>query len=128
MSSLFGYDHEGGRLVIDQEEAETVKLVFEKVKEYTEHPPRELVETILEITAEKGETLTYEEAEQRVSYSDILVYLAKELNANEEVVKSLSKRHPEVLVGTFKQENAPTSEPIIPAQLWYEVQEKMKKQ
>lgn len=128
MGSIFGYDLEGDKLTINRDEAEIVKLVFEKVKEYTEHPPRELVDTVLEITAEKGEAITYEEAEQRVSYSDILAYLAKELNANEEVIKLLGKRNSDTLVGTLKRENAPTSEPIIPAGLWSEVQEKMKKQ
>ena len=125
---VFGYDQIDGKLVINTDEAEIVKYVFNKVNEYTEHPPKELVDRVLEIAAERGEVLTCEEAEQRVSYSDILIYLTKEMNVNDEFANTFKKSKPHTLKGTIRANNelAPNSDPILTKEMWESVQKKMK--
>lgn len=126
MEKLFGYDYVNGKLVISENEAKIVKYVFAKQEEYTENPPKELVDRVLEIARERGEELTYEEAKERVSYSAILEYITREMNLNEEFIKIIKKEHSQLLTGQFKITDS-TSEPIISKELWDKVQEKRKK-
>lgn len=125
---VLGYDQIDGKLVTNTDEAEIVKFIFNKVNEYTEHPPKELVDRVLEIAEENGEVLTYEEAEQRVSYSAILNYIAKEMNANEELVKILKRNDSHTLKGSlrYSDECAIKSESIITKEMWELAQKKMK--
>ena len=124
MKNLLGYDYVNGSLVINEDEAKIVKFVFARVKEYTDHPPKELVEVVLAIAQEKGEILTYEEAEKRVSYSAILDYIARELNANTEYIEQLNKSKPYPFIK--EQVEATSSHPIISKELWDKVQERLK--
>lgn len=125
---LLGYDSVDGELVINTDEAEIVKFTFNKVNEYTAHPPKELVDRVLEIAEENGEVLTYEEAEQRVSYSAILNYIAKEMNTNEEFGEILKRNTPHTLTGNLRDcdECALKSEPIVAQEMWELAQKKMK--
>lgn len=74
---VFGYNSDGS---INPAEAAAVRFIFAKNEEYCKHPPRELVERIIEIAMSHGETLEYEDAEKQVSYSSILEYIAREAN------------------------------------------------
>ena len=126
MKVPFGYDLVNGNLVINEEEAKILKYLYEKQEEYTDNPPKELVDRVLEIARERGEELTYEEAKERVSYSAILEYITREMNLNEEFIKIIKKEHSQLLTGQFKITDS-TSEPIISKELWDKAQEKRKK-
>lgn len=80
-NSLYGYKVVGnGHLVIDELPAENVKFIFRKVEEYSQNPPAELVERILEEYEAQGTILTYEEAVPLVSLSAVQEYVAEELS------------------------------------------------
>ena len=125
---VLGYDQVDEKLVINSDEAEIVKFTFNKATEYSEHPPKELVDRVLQIAEENGEVLTYEEAEQRVSYSAILNYIAKEMNANEEFATILKRNDPHTLKGSlrYSEECELKSEPILQKEMWELAQKKMK--
>ena len=125
MKNLLGYDCVDGKLVANEDEARIVKYIFAKQKEYTEHPPAELVNEFLEIAKAKGEILSYEEAEQRVPYSDILEYIAKEANSNSEFLEILRKSKPyQTPLRKGKIETTSSREPIVSKELWDKVQKK----
>ena len=125
MKNLLGYDYVDGKLVINEDEAKIVKYLYTKLEEYTENPPQELVERVLEIAREKGEELTYEEAKERVTYGAILKYITKEMNLNEEFIAILKKSSSHSFCGQFKNTNS-TDEPIINKEDWDKAQQKMK--
>lgn len=120
MEKVFGYDYVDGKLVVNADEAKAVKFVFEKHEEYVENPPKELVDRVLEIALEKGETLSYEEAKERVPYSYILEYIANE--ANTEFADILKKGK----LTQNKSDTTVTCEPIVSKELWDKVQSKLR--
>ena len=128
MKVPFGYDLVNGELVINEAEAKIIRYTFAKQNEYTDHPPKELVDRVLAIAQEKGEILTYEEAEERVSYSDVLAYISREINSNAEFAETLKKYKPEPLRGEFVETSNITSNPIISKEDWDKIQEKIKKE
>lgn len=76
----YGYKLIDGCLEIDKEQARNVQKIFEMYLEYTEHPPKELVERIITSSAENGNMLSYEDAEKLVPYEDILLYIEIQLD------------------------------------------------
>ena len=125
MENLLGYDYVDGKLVINEDEAKIVKYLYVKLEEYTENPPQELVEHVLERAREDGEELTYEEAKERVTLSAILEYITREMNSNEEFIAILKKSNPHSLCGQLKNTNS-ACEPIIAKEVWDAAQQKMK--
>lgn len=77
---IFGYKLENGKVVVDEDEAKAVKAVVEKFDVYMKHPPKELVDAVIEECAIEGEDISYEEAEKRVSYEAIVDYITCEIN------------------------------------------------
>lgn len=126
MKVPFGYDLVNGELVINEDEAKSIKYAYAKQEEYTDNPPQELVDRVLEIARERGEKLTYEEAKERVSYSDILDYIVREINSNAEFAETLKKYKPETLRWKFVETFNITSTPLISKEDWKKVQEKFK--
>lgn len=81
MEAPFGYRFIDGKLIADELEAEIVKWISDRHSKYQEHPPKELVERIIEETLiTEDSRLSYEEAEQKVSYQEILEYMTREVN------------------------------------------------
>lgn len=77
----FGYDRDAdGNLVVNEKEAEIIKLIFDHLIKYTEHPPKELVDAVIEEAENDYQTITYEEAEKKVSYDYIVGYIIDEAN------------------------------------------------
>ena len=120
MKKVFGFDNVDGKMVINAAEADVVKTVFNRVAGYVEHPPKILVEPVLESALKNGEIITYEEAEKRVPYSAILGYVARELNVE------LEKPYTGV-ISTEKGAEPSVSETIISKELWDKVQEKIQR-
>lgn len=118
MKKLLGYDYVDGKLVINDDGSKIVKFIFEKNEEYTKHPPKELVDKVLAIAQEKGKTLTYEEAEARVSYTAILEYIGKEIYEVPEFKETLDKleetHKANVLYGTLRKERNKASINMTP--------------
>ena len=119
MEKVFGYDYVDGKLVANDEEAKIVKFLYDKLAEYTEHPPKELVDGVLEAAQENGEILTYEEAEERVSYSAIMWYINKEIYANAEFKETLDKLgEPRLMYVRRSDGKDNNSTPIISKEDW----------
>lgn len=73
---LYGYKlDENKKLVVDELPAENVKFIFRKLQEYSENPPEELVQDVLEENPELG----YEIAKTMVTYDAIERYVAREI-------------------------------------------------
>lgn len=123
MEKLFGYDYVDGKLVVNVEEAKIIRTTFERVIEYTDHPPKVLVDRVIEISLENGESISYEDAEKRVSYSAILEYISKELN--EEFGEMFEKQiyHS---ISFEKGDGNVEHQPIVSKEQWDKVQEKIK--
>lgn len=128
MKAPLGYDFINGKLVINEEEGEIVKYIFEKNNEYVNNPPEELVRKVIEIYEDRGEEITYEDAKKEVSYSDILIYLTKEMNSNPEFIEILKKAHPSEISGELRKNEVERSEPIFSQEVWNKVQDKLKSQ
>lgn len=94
---VYGYKKVDGKLIVDMIEAENIKWMFHMVLQYTEHPPVSLVEAVIESAAAQGETITYEDAEKRVSYDAILHYMGRELNLKNKLFAHESEKTPEAL-------------------------------
>lgn len=121
-----GYDYVDRKLVANATEAEMIKSVFKKFEEYTENPPKVLVDSVLEMALENGEDLCCEDAKQRVSYSEILAFIANELNVefDEKLTMFKSSRY----VGRFEQgDPRKVSDQIVPKELWSVVQDKLRR-
>lgn len=77
----FGYEQNAeGQWVINDQESKIIKLIFNNYLEYRKHPPKELVDEIIEEVENNHETITYQEAEQKVSFERIDRYIADEIN------------------------------------------------
>ena len=126
MNVPFGYDLVNGELVINEDEAKIAKYTFAKQKEYTDNPPEELVQAVIERYESRGEEITYEDAKLKVSYSEILSYITNELNNNPEFVETLKKYKPYPLRGKFVETSNITSTPIISKEDWDKALEKSK--
>lgn len=75
----YRFDQSQG-MVHDPIPAEYVKFIFEKLAEYTENPPEELVQAIIDSYQERyGRLLSHDEAKWKISFAEMKDYLAKEL-------------------------------------------------
>lgn len=78
LQKLFGYTTAKDKSIPDTDDSEIVLFVFDKFNEYTENPPQELVQSILDSFKIKGEDISYEDAKALVPYTMIKKYIAKE--------------------------------------------------
>lgn len=79
--SEFGYDRNAeGEWEVNEQEAKIVQLIYNNFMQYMKHPPRELVDEIIEEVENNHQTITYQEAEQKVSFERIDRYIADEIN------------------------------------------------
>ena len=75
----YRFDQDKG-MVPDPISAEYVKFIFEKLAEYAENPPEELVQAIIDSYQEKYDRLlSQDEAKGKISFAEMKDYLAKEL-------------------------------------------------
>lgn len=78
MKMPYGYNDDS---TINPTEAENIRFLYEKINEYSENPPAELVEiTRKEMESRTDRKITYEEAKEHVSYSQVKDYVCKEIN------------------------------------------------
>lgn len=78
MKMLYGYNDDG---TINPTEAENIRFLYEKLNEYSENPPAELVEmTRKEMEARTDRKITYEEVKEHVSYFQVKDYVCQEIN------------------------------------------------
>ena len=86
----FGYDKIDGKLVKNEGQAAVVKYTFEKVNEYATNPPQEWIDEIIATAAEMGETITREEAINRVSLGRIYEQVWDELQDNPKFAETIA--------------------------------------
>lgn len=68
----FGYNNDT--------EKEIVQFIFQKQYDYTEHPPKPLVDVVIEKYENEGKAITYEKAEKEVSHYSVLRFIVNEIN------------------------------------------------
>lgn len=94
----FGYRYENGKIQSDEIDSTVVKWTFDTLKRYTEHPPKILVQDVIDTAIEeKGKIITYTDAEQLVSYSAIQSYLNYEVGLKYKYYHSLSDKNLDVM-------------------------------
>ena len=64
----------------DKDDSEIVLYVFDKFNEYTENPPKELVQSIIYTYRDEGKEISYEDAKALVPYEAIKRYISNEVN------------------------------------------------
>ena len=124
-----GYDRNGN---IIENEAAVVKYVFEKIKEYTDNPPTDMVEEKIAIAKEIGEEITYEEAAKLVTTSEIEYRIWDEIRANPELAKAVVEynrrvgynANPNELMGHLRTAEG-THQPLISTDDFEQVQKKL---
>ena len=122
MSEIFGYTRVNGNLEINESEAEIVRFYFNKTNEYSDNPPKELVLAVVEDYAARGETLSYEEAAEKVSYERILSHVQKEAYAKFKDFFDSKRREQaafSIKPGTLSGEK---HSPVVDPNLWALVQ------
>ena len=130
MEKILGYDEVDGGLVVNADEAEIVKFLYEKIEEYSANPPEVLVDAVIEKARENDEVITYEEAKQLVPFSAILEYINEEMNNNAEFREVIKKIHPHTLKGTLRtaEGHELIGDQIVAKELWDRAQAKLKNQ
>ena len=72
----FGYEWKNGELVINEKNQVNVKWIYEKITEYVNNPPDYLIKEIMDHSEEK---LSIQEACEKISLSQIEIYVLAEL-------------------------------------------------
>lgn len=134
--TVFGYDMQDGKLVVNPTEAEIVKYTFGKIGEYSTNPPAELVDEVISNKKEDGEEISYEEAKEMVSFTRIMDTVEGEIvakwgeyfkklrieNVNGEKVMYIGNMQCNMPEGIVRHE----IQPIVDKETWEAVQEKMR--
>ena len=124
-----GYDRNGD---VIENEAAVVKYVFEKIKEYTDNPPTDMVEEKIEIAKENGEEITYEEAAKLVTLSEIEYRIWDEIRTNPELAEAVVEynrrvgynANPNELMGHLRTAEG-THQPLISTDDFEQVQKQL---
>ncbi|MGN1183510.1 MAG: hypothetical protein ACI4SR_10925, partial [Faecalibacillus sp.] len=57
-----------------------VKYIFDKINEYTNNPPKELIDLKIKSCKEEGKIITEDEAKDMISFSEIEMYVTENVN------------------------------------------------
>lgn len=76
----YGFKRENKELVVDLKEKENVKYVFDKMNEYLNNPPKELIDLKIKSANEEGIIITEDEAKNMISFSEIEKYVTEKVN------------------------------------------------
>ena len=126
----FGYEMRNGKLVPNETESEIIKYRYEKGIEYNKNPPEELINKIIEEYAEYGETLTHEEAQERVTYGRITDWIWAEIREKWKDYFAEQAERMKACVGRLGENKYQTSEstPIVSREEWEKAQAAMSDQ
>ena len=124
-----GYDNNGA---IIEKEAALVKYVYNKYIEYHDNPPADMVAEKIAIAKEDGEEITYEEAAKLVTTSEIEYRIWDEVRSTPEFAEAIIEYNRRVgynansntIIGTLRASMGFTSEPIVSAEEYAQVQKK----
>lgn len=91
----YGYQFDQGQgMMPDPISAEYIKFIFEKLAEYAENPPEELVQAVIVSYQEKYDRLiSQDEAKGKISFVEMKDYLAKELLLRDMVFQLSGQPH-----------------------------------
>ena len=88
-----GYLLKSATVAGDELELEIFKWLMEMRREYETHPPKELVQSVMEYWNDSGEAeLAYEDAEKMVSEEAVSYFLMRELNLRTMAFKAYGER------------------------------------
>lgn len=121
---LFGYKNVDGEAIVNKEETEIVRYVYDKYHEYTSNPPDILIQEVIAEAKDIGEVLTEEEIKARARLK-VIHYLTKEVNEKWPTFKERTSH-----ICFMSRCNATTSklESFVDIDLWRQVQEKLKEE
>ena len=121
---VFGYDVTSEGLRVNAGEAEVVRFVFDKIQEYTENPPAELVQEVIDEHISRGEEISEEDAARKVSFGRITYFVEEEIKVRwpEQFESLINKREHNRTINHHKDVE---HEPLIGIEEWEEVQAKM---
>lgn len=123
----FGYEMRDGKLVPREIESAIVQYRYEKGIEYSENPPEELVREIIEECELDGETITYEEAKERVTQSRIAHLIWSEIREKWEDYFENQSERANLYIGRLgeKKHQETESKPIVSREVWEQAQAAM---
>ena len=123
----FGYEMRDGKLVPHEIESAIVQYRYEKGIEYSENPPEELVREIIEECELDGETITYEEAKERVTQSRIAHLIWSEIREKWKDYFENQSERANLYIGRLgeKKHQETESKPIVSREVWEQAQAAM---
>lgn len=131
---LLGYDNTAEGMTVNEAEAEVIRYIFDKFLKYTENPPADLVQAVIEDYESQGANLTYEEAASKVSMQSIIELITAEVREQwpDQYRSMNNKQAYNSMTYTGRYNNLPqvdaveaSSEPIINRDMWDAVQTKL---
>ena len=78
---IFGYDQTPRGVIVNQAEATVVQYVYERRIELALNPPEKLVNEVLDEYAERGETISAEDAKKIIPDYKLLLLIEEEVKA-----------------------------------------------
>lgn len=130
----FGYDNTAAGMAINEAEAEVVRYVFGKFQEYTENPPADLVQAVIDDYKSRGADLTNEDAVSKVPMQSIIELISAEVREQwpEQYKSLIEKQAHNSMISAGRINNYPNvgtvainAEPIINRDMWDAVQSKL---
>lgn len=130
----FGYDNTAEGMAINEAEAEVVRYVFGKFQEYTENPPADLVQAVIDDYKCHGADITYEDAVSKVPMQSIVELISAEVREQwpEQYKSLIEKQAHNSMISAGRINNYPNvgtvdmnAEPIINRDMWAAVQDKL---
>lgn len=121
---VFGYDVTSQGLLVNEGEAEVVRFVFNKIQEYTDNPPTELIQEVIDEHMSRGEIISENDAAREVPYGRITHFIENEIKDRwpDQFESMLSKQaHNQAI---FQKRDSQV-EPIIDREEWEKVQAMM---
>lgn len=107
----FGYNNDT--------EKEIVQFIFKQYNTYMEHPPKPLVDVVIEKYENEGKAITYEKAEKEVSHDAVLRFILSEIREKwGDYFNNNRVGYPIELIHML---SSVKDEPIIDADLWNKV-------
>ena len=128
---VFGYDVTSDGWAINQDEADVVKYIFDKVEEYTTTPPEHLVQEVVDEYAARGEEISAEEAAGKVFLARITNLVEAEVKEKwpEQYESMLYKQcHNHANHRAIHEKRDAKMEPVIDRDTWEKAQEVMRNQ
>ena len=122
---ILGYDVTEDGLEVNEAETEVVKYIFDRTQEFSVKPPEDIVQAVINECRELGKELSAEEAAGKVSLSDIMHRVEREVKEQwpEQYEAMLRKQHHNRYLAAQRESSA--LEPLVDRETWNSAQKRM---